>query len=149
MAVGDLQQRTLVLAISQAWQDYSFQYDLLIRIVRPQPSPLTSPQPIITVIVQIADPFLHIAPGRVPVLADQRASIDMDDTRQATTIRVAEYLQSPTRAGDVLPLVRLQNSCQPRGLRDCYILWRDGRYGLEDQIAARPGDYIIATARPL
>ncbi len=147
--VADLQQRTMVVAISQAWQDYATQFDLLIRIVRPQPAALMSPQPIITVIVQILDPFMDTVPGQVPILADQRASIDMDDTRQATTIRVAEYIQSPTRAGDVLPLVRLQNSCQPRGLRDCYILWRDGRYGLEDQIAARPGDYIIANARPL
>ena len=149
VTVQDLQLRTLTIAISGAWRDYSFQYDLAIRVVQPQPIALTQPQPIITVIVQVLDPFRQTPPTGVPVLIDQFVAADLEELRQTRTIRVAEYLPSPSFGTEVLKLVRLYNSCQPRGLRYCHLLLHGARRDPTDRIQARAGDYITVNTGPL
>lgn len=37
IVVPDLDQRTITMAVHQRWQDYSFEYNILLRYVRPQP----------------------------------------------------------------------------------------------------------------
>ena len=149
LTTRDLQQRSIMSVVSNGWNDYAGQYDLAIRLVWPQPIALSPPQPIITLIVQVLDPFLHLVPNAVPVLIDQIATTGFDDERQARTIRVAEYISSPTIASNLFGLVRLRNSCQPRGLRYCHVNWRGVRLLHDSQMEARPGDYIAVVVGPL
>ena len=149
VTIADLQQRTMALAIAAAWNDYSFQFSLIARVVRPQPRPLTQPQPILILIIQILDPFIQVAENAVPVLIDQVTSVDMDDARQAMTTRVAEYVPTPTHGQDIAALVRMGRSCQPKGLRQCHISWRGNRYDMQTPISPRASEYIVLTAGPL
>ena len=149
VTVADLQQRTIALAIAAAWNDFAFQFSIVARIVRPQPRPLTQPQPILIMIIQILDPFAQIAENAVPVLVDQITSVDMDDVRQAMTTRVAEYVLTPTHGHDIASLVRMGRSCQPKGLRQCHINWRGNRFDMQTMINPRASEYIILTAGPL
>ena len=149
VTVPDLQLRTLTIAISGAWREFSFRYDLAIHVVQPQPIALTQPQPILTVIVQVLDTFRDTPPTGVPVLIDQFATADVEETRQSRIIRVAEYLPSPTFGTEVLKLVRLYNSCQPRGLRYCSVTIHGVKTDPTDRITARAGTYIVVTTGPL
>ena len=149
VVIQDLQQRSIVAGISQAWQDYAQQHDIMIRVVWPQPAPLVPPQPVLTVIVQILDPFRHIAPNAVPVLLEQRTNAGWDDSPQVMTTRAAEYLLAQTNGHEVLRLLRMQNSCQPRGLRRCRIHWRGHYHPPDDALQPRAGDYIISLADSL
>ena len=146
VVIQDLQQRSIVAGISQAWQDYAQQHDIMIRVVWPQPAPLVPPQPVLTVIVQILDPFRHIAPN---VLLEQRTNAGWDDSPQVMTTRAAEYLLAQTNGHEVLRLLRMQNSCQPRGLRRCRIQWRGHYHSPDDLLQPRAGDYIISLADSL
>ena len=149
VTVTDLQQRTIALAIAATWNDYSFQFSLAARVVRPQPRPLTQPQPIVILIIQILDPFAQIDGHAIPVLIDQVTSADFEDARQAMTVRVAEYIQTPIHGGDIAGLVRMGRSCQPKGLRPCHVHWRGERYDMTTQISPRASEYIVLTASPL
>lgn len=85
----------------------------------------------------------------VALLLDQKTALDLEETRQATTVRLAEYVRSPGLGEDVVAAVRLGGSCQPQGLRPCHIVWRSTRREVGDEIAARPGEYLIVVAGSL
>ena len=149
IVVPDLDQRTITMAVHQRWQDYSFEYNILLRYVRPQPQPLVMPQPTVSLIVQVLDPLRLPAANMVALLLDQKTALDLEETRQATTVRLAEYVRSPGLGEDVVAAVRLGGSCQPQGLRPCHIVWRSIRRAVDDEIAARPGEYLIVVAGSL
>lgn len=149
IVVPDLDQRTITMAVHQRWKDYSFEYNILLRYVRPQPQPLVMPQPTVSLIVQVLDPLRLPAANMVALLLDQKTALDLEETRQATTVRLAEYVRSPGLGEDVVAAVRLGGSCQPQGLRPCHIVWRSMRRDVSDEIAARPGEYLIVVAGSL
>ena len=149
LTIRDMQQATIIAAVAGGWSDYATQFDLAIRFVWPQPVALQLPQPAVTLIVQVLDPFMDLIPNAVPVLIDQIATTGFDDEHQARTIRVAEYIASPTITSNIFGLVRLRNSCQPRGLRYCHVNWRGVRLLHDSPMEARPGDYISVVVGPL
>ena len=63
-----------------------------------------------------------------------------------TIIRAAEYLQVPASLLEIFWLVRILNSCQPRGLQLCTVAWRGRRYGHTETISACAGDYLHVMA---
>ena len=138
--LNDLAMHTIRSAVHTIWIDYTTMFDTSIWLVWPQP-PTTPPPVRVFVIAQFVDFLLRIPNDWQPVLVDQQAL--SPGGVGVTTIRAAAYLPTPSRIEAVYDAARLSNSCLPRGLRPCWVVWRFQEWQYPSVLQPVAGDYLV------
>eukprot|EP00434_Breviolum_minutum_P031727 symbB.v1.2.028059.t1/scaffold2934.1/size84817/1 len=129
--------------VHAAWIDYTSRFDSRILYVQPQPTYVPPPVKLF-LIVQFIDFGLHLPPTFQPVLVEQQVVSASGATD--TTVRVAEYVDTPTNIETVFIAARLTHSCLPRGIRPCAVHWRNREWTYPSILRPLAGDYIVVRA---
>lgn len=141
VTVQNFDHQNVERAVREAWREYAAQFDLRIHLVRPQPEgPRTSTYKAVF-IVEVMDYFRLRQEHQVPVLIDQ--CLQHENQVGVITTRAAAYILYATPVEYAYQAVRVGNSCAPRGLRPCQLLWRTQRWQPPQVFHPRMGDYVL------